>query len=264
MIRYTTAAINDGKTGLTLAQVRAAAPSVFSTRAHSKMSERYTFISTAKLIEPLLENGFQIASARQRAVSARDPKYTRHELRLRPTMVKPMVGDTFPEVIIQNSHDGQSRLGLAGGLFRLVCSNGMVTGIASMFICERHTGDREKMLEAAYAIVKRTSSLSPIVERMAKIVLNDKQMAAFAIAAAQAAYGEDLSFDPQLLLAPRREADQRPTLWNVFNRVQENTIRGGVTFNNERRQVTTRGITHIGRSNQLNIELWNIAEKMAA
>jgi hypothetical protein len=264
MIRYTPA-VRSTTTPLTLEQVRSAAPSIFSTRPHSKMSERYAFVSTAKLIEPLLKDGFTLSSARQRAASARDPKFTRHELRLRPENVKPMVGDTFPEVIISNSHDGQSRLVLRGGLYRLVCSNGLVTGVAAVSLAERHVGDRNAIIEAALQVVSKTSSLRKIVESMTKVTLTDKQQASFAIEAAKLAYEGQPSFDPQLLLGSRREADTATNVWAVYNRVQENLIRGGIQFQTPQgRRVTTRGISHIGRSNELNVGLWDLAEKLAA
>lgn len=263
MIRYTPAN-RSAEAPLTLDQVRAAAPSVFSTRPHSKMSERYAFVSTAKLIEPLLKNGFTLSSARQRAASARDPKFTRHELRLRTSNARPMVGDTFPEVIISNSHDGQSRLILRGGLYRLVCSNGLVTGVSAVSMSERHVGDRDAIVEAAHQVASKASSLRKLVEAMTKVTLTEKQQASFAIEAAQLAYGVP-TYNPQLLLASRREADTATNVWAVYNRVQENLIRGGLQFQTPQgRRVTTRGISHIGRSNELNVSLWDLAEKLAA
>lgn len=257
MIRYNAAA----GTSLNLQQIKAAAPSAFATRAHSKMSDRYVFVPTVKMIEPLLEKEFNCTLARQRASSKRDPKFTRHELRLRPVNAKPMVGDTFPEVIIQNSHDGQSKLVLSGGLFRLVCTNGLTVGVQALSLIQRHAGDRKEIFDAAYDVIRRTSELRPLVEQMSKLTLSEKGIAKFANAAAAAAYeGEQVPYDPQLLLASRRPEDSGNTLWQVYNRVQENLIRGGVQFQGERRRVTTRGITHIGRSSELNRQLWDIAE----
>lgn len=254
--------------GLSLEQVRKAAPSVFAKHPSPKMSDRYAFVPTVDLLEPLLEKGFIITHASQRATRARDPNYTRHMLRLRLAEVKPVVGDVFPEVVITNSHDGQSRHILNGGLFRLVCSNGMVTGFAASTVSFKHRGDAEALFAQSMEAVENSAKLKPVIKQMIKHEMTDQQIALFANAAAQIAY-EEPSFEPKLLLEVRREQDAGNTLWKVFSRVQENVTRGGVHFVSRAsgRAFTTRGITHIGRTVDFNQRLWQLAEdqlKLAA
>jgi Domain of unknown function (DUF932) len=72
----------------------------------------------------------------------------------------------------------------------------------------------------------------------------------------------------QLLITPRRSADSGNDLWHTFNRVQENTIRGGITAwgrdaNNQRRRTTTREVKGIDQDVKLNRALWMLTEKMA-
>jgi hypothetical protein len=73
---------------------------------------------------------------------------------------------------------------------------------------------------------------------------------------------------PEQLLLARRPADQGDDLWRVFNRVQENATKGGLTAigrdsRNRPRRSTTRGVHGIDGDLKLNRALWMLAAKMA-
>jgi hypothetical protein len=257
-----------------LEKFRASVPSLFAASPSPKMSERYAFVSTAELLAPLLDKGgYEVTAANQRATrrSGRDPRFTRHMVRVRPATAKPMVGDVLPEVVITNSHDGQSRFGVYGGLFRLVCSNGLVIGVpgASAHGSFIHLGDPSKIIDAAKKAIGLAERSIETVRAMMKKNLNAKAQVKFATVAATIAYGqEDVGrFSPELLLAARRDEDKGDNVWVLFNRIQENIVRGGVKFvsaNGSNRSFQTRGLTHIGRTMDFNIDLWNAAEKLVA
>jgi hypothetical protein len=249
-----------------LADVKKSIPSIFATRAHSKMSTRYAFISSAQIIDVLVkEHNFQVVSAVQRSARRRDPRFTRHMITLRPKNAKLIRGEAIPQLVFTNSHDGQSKFQLAGGLYRVLCENGLVTSIADDVCIKTHLGDPKVIIEAALAVVARVGKIEPVMAKMMKKKLDAKQVAGFAIKAAKIAYDEPLSFDPQLLLAARRVEDEANTVWTVFNRIQENIVRGGIEFKSKAsgRQFSTRGLTHIGRSIDMNRQLWAVAEKLA-
>jgi len=58
--------------------------------------------------------------------------------------------------------------------------------------------------------------------------------------------------------------DREPSLWNTFNVVQENLVRGGLaTFNSStRRRGQTREVASIDGNTSLNRALWILAEEM--
>ena len=71
------------------------------------------------------------------------------------------------------------------------------------------------------------------------------------------------------MLTVRRAGDAGADLWTTFNRVQENTIRGGLSAwgrdaHNRRRRVTTREVNGIDQDVKLNRALWLLGERMAA
>ena len=67
------------------------------------------------------------------------------------------------------------------------------------------------------------------------------------------------------LLERRRDADKRASLWNVFNVVQENIMRGGLegkTANG--RKTKTRGLNNVRAIVNKNKDLWELAEQTYA
>lgn len=244
-------------------------PSLFATNAHPKMSDRYTFLSTADVIEPLLKEGYICTQATQRATRAgkRDPKFTRHMVRLRAAKVKPAVGDIFPEVIITNSHDGQCTWRMHGGATRLACLNGMTTSIAQFKgITVAHRGELESILDQIRVAIDTSAEIIPMFERMADKKMSQRSQLNFAQKAAELVW-ESPDFDTRVLLASRRPADEGDSVLLVYQRVQENLIRGGVAIQHttgQARPAVTRGITHIGRGIDVNLGLWQMAHRLVA
>lgn len=81
-------------------------------------------------------------------------------------------------------------------------------------------------------------------------------------------YGEEESpVRPDQIIAPRRREDAGQSLWQTFNVIQENLIRGGLdgrrqTSDGRIRRSTTRPINGIDQNVGLNRALWTLAEGM--
>src|ERR1035438_3281167 len=121
--------INRHQSPLTLDEFARRAPSALATRPYDAMSAKYTYVPTLGVIEAMIKAGFQPFSAvqsRTRIVGKGD--FTKHMLRFRHQDMSRTcaVGDVIPEVVLINPHDGTSAYKLIAGLYRLVCSNGMM------------------------------------------------------------------------------------------------------------------------------------------
>ena len=81
----------------------------------------------------------------------------------------------------------------------------------------------------------------------------------FAADARQLRWGKDSTVAPQDLLQSRRREDDGSDLWSIYNRVQENLMRGGFSSPTSRRRV--REISNIKLSNSINEGLWDLAEQ---
>ncbi|MNE88751.1 hypothetical protein D3C80_1860850 [compost metagenome] len=101
---------------------------------------------------------------------------------------------------------------------------------------------------------------------MKQIQLRPEEQEAFAMAAL--AYRYDPSegpapVTPSQLLRARRSEDRSSDLWTTFNRVQENTIKGGLSGRNKQgRRTTTRAVNGIDQDVKLNRALWVLAQAL--
>jgi len=263
-------------TPLTMDQLRQLVPSAFATQAHESRSARYAYIPTSAVIEGLMKEGFQPFKATQgRSRIEGKTEYTKHMIRFRHASQNNIqVGDSVPEVVMVNSHDGTSQYELMAGIFRLICLNGAVVSestIGSLKV--PHKGDVvSKVIEGSFEIIDGSRQALNVVTEWKALQLTDGERKAFAEVAhdlrfADAEGVKTTPIKPEQLLEARRAADQGNDLWVTFNRIQENVIRGGlhgtVVENGSSRRVTTREVKGIDADVKLNKALWTLTQKMA-
>jgi hypothetical protein len=248
--------------------LRERVPAVFAHGAHARTSSSYTFISTAHVLEALKLAGFEPVEARQ-ATRARSPLHARHLIRLRRRFETIELRDAIPEIVFLNSHDGTSAYQLRVGLFRVVCTNGLIVS-AGVFPTwrVRHRGDVvADVVAAALEISERFDLLAASVERMERTSLDRLQQLDFAAEALTLRFPKDLhgGLQASQLLVPRRAEDAGNDLWRTFNVVQENILRGGLVRRSATNRLTrTRRITAIKEDVRLNSGLWDLALARAA
>lgn len=239
-------------------------PSVFGENKHASRSEKYTFIPTITLLENLQREGFQPFFACQSRV--RDPdrrEHTKHMLRLRRT--GQINGQQVPEIIILNSHGGESSFQLLPGIFRSVCTNSLVCGQSFGEIRVPHRGNVvEKVIEGAYEVLGIFDKAEEKRGAMESLLLPPPAQQAFARAALTYRFGEDHQpVTASQILTPRRYEDRQDDLWSVFNRCQENLLKGGLPGRTAKgKRSHTRAVNGIDGDIKLNRALWVMAEQM--
>src|SRR5262245_49368519 len=157
--------------GLSDAVIREIAPSVFATEARDDRSARYSFLDTAGFMSGMRDNGFLPVHVAQSGIRAKKGEllervehrqnHTMHFLRFRylgamsaAMQALAREGEHF-EVVIINSHGGESGWQILPGLFRGVCQNGLISGSALDDIRIRHSGNAvNKVLEGAHSILR--------------------------------------------------------------------------------------------------------------
>jgi hypothetical protein len=255
---------------LALEQIGKAAPSVMAGDKHGSRSDRYTYIPTIDVLRGLQREGFEPFEVRQGGSGDVEKRaFTKHMIRMRQRG-SVMVGDSFREIILINSHDGTSSYQLMAGLFRLVCSNGLIIGEGDLRgVRIPHKGDIvSEVIEGAYTIVDETQQIDARVNDMRALALRPAEQEAFAEAAASLRWDDAAPVQPRQLLAPRRADDQGADMWRTFNRVQENLERGGVSYvqrDQQGRRIArreTRPVQSIDGSVSLNRALWTLAQRM--
>ncbi len=259
-------------------QMRNAAPSIFAAGKHVSRSERYTYIPTIDVLHGLRREGFEpfmVAQGSSRVEGKAD--YTKHMLRLRHRGDN-RDGNTSRteanEIILINSHDGASSYQMMGGMLRFVCCNGLVIGDVMQDIRIPHKGDiRGEVIEGAFKVLEGFGQAEDSAWAMKQTCLSMEEENAYATAALALRFGEQaVEMGGGHIPAPvtasqlsdaRRPEDIGPSLWNVFQRVSENVMRGGLPARTAQgRRARTRPIANIDRGVSLNRALWMLAEEM--
>ena len=248
-------------------QLRQVAPSIFAEAAHDSRSARYTYIPTSTILDGLRKEGFQpfaVTQTRVRDEGKRD--FTKHMLRLRHAS---QIADTEAnEIILLNSHDGTSSYQMLAGMFRFVCSNGLVCGNAVSDVRVPHKGQiMDNVIEGAYDVLDGFGLVRELRDDMRAISLRPAEAEIFARTALTLKYEPDpvkpAPITESQILAPRRNADTGTDLWTTFNRVQENLVRGGLPARNAAgRRTRTREVQGIDQSVKINRALWLLADEM--
>ncbi len=254
-------------TPLTNEQLFRIAPSIFATEKHESRSDRYTYIPTSEVLAGLRKEGFQpfmVAQAKSRIEGKSE--FTKHMLRLRPD--GQLQSQEAYEIILINSHDGTSSYQMLGGVLRFVCQNGCVTGDIIEDIRVPHRGNiTENVIDAAYKIVDDFGAVEESIDNMKSTRLAPLEAKALAEAALSLKYisRDDAPIVPAQLLTTRRHEDRgKDDLWNAFNRIQENLLKGGLQGKTVLgRRTTTREVTAIDTNIKLNRALWILSERMA-
>lgn len=246
-------------------QIHRVAPSIFAETPHQSRSDKYSYIPTVAVLTELRKEGFQpfmVTQTRTRREDRRD--FTKHMIRLRHA--SQINGAEANEIILLNSHDGTSSYQMLAGMFRFVCSNGLVCGDTVADIRIPHKGDvASQVIEGAFEVLDGFDRVKESRDAMRSVVLDDGEAEVFARAALA------LKYDPtddkpapvteSQILMPRRFDDRRPDLWSVFNRAQENLTKGGLrgrSANGRRQQ--TRAVQGIDSDVRLNRSLWLLAD----
>jgi hypothetical protein len=224
----------------------------------------YEFIPTTTIVRMMGEGGWKPYWVRETRTVVRDG-FQKHLIRFRKENFELVRGEILPEILVGNSHDGTSSFFIKAGLFRTVCENGLVV-IDSEWSSFRipHLGfGLEKAKEAVGMIIDGFPRVLKWIKKFKELNMEKGEVSEFGTRAIVMKYGKDKTeyYDVKSLVQPRRLEDEVPTLWNVYNRIQEGMVKGGkFRFGRKGELIKTRPITEIKENMRVNQELWGMAE----
>ena len=266
--------------GLSLDRIQATCPSVFAEGKHESRSDRYTYIPTSEILVALRECGFLPTAAMQAGsrIEGRET-HTKHLLRLRHQDDLGSAKPDVHEVVLRNSHDGTSAYDLFAGVFRVVCTNGLITGDIHDRMKVYHKGNVvTEVVESTLQLAERSEEVMDTVARMKatelttpeRLLLAEYTMKArFDLTDDEEEKGKEqtpkkvIPYQPESFLQIRRNADRGNDLYRTMNVLQENALRGGVTgldVNNKRKR--TRPVHGIGQTVEINTLVWQFAQEL--
>ena len=258
--------MNINQLPITLDQVRNIAPSVFAERPADYVSPAYNFVQTSKILELMMEAGWKIIHAKQqkvRDVSKKD--HTKHTILLRNPQFEGVrtLGGLIPTIKMFNSHNWASTFGMNAGMMRLVCGNGLlVSGPEYANFNIRHDKVMEDIMIILETFRTYVEKMFERANRWNSIQVAPAMIDEFASRAAVIRFGESATKDhANALIQVQRIEDDSPTLWNIFNTVQENAIKGGNKTGDMKRRI--RSVTNIDADREINTKLWELADEYA-
>lgn len=222
-------------------ELRKAFPAIFNTRRSTSVSEDYQFYRSEEIIDLMQDAGLRLVEVGQencRWSKKRQPHTQIHTMRFMSPDIALRdfgVGDSRPEVVVMNSHDGRRTFRAMAGVFRLVCSNGMIVSDQQFgSVVRRHFGEAN-----AFAKVKEIVADMPrVVEQVSQRIADwssldlskDAQIALARMMMRQktpnGATRAPEWLQPEQVLEHRRQleaprADGVRDLWTTFNVLQE-------------------------------------------
>lgn len=268
---------------LPMQRIAQLAPAVFTQTVSPDLTDRYAPVDTLKAVEILRDFGYvPVQAAQKRSRKEGSSAYAQHMVAFAHT--DSLAYADRPEIIAYNSHNGKSSLKLFGGFFRGICSNGLVAGEGfESKLRHLHTtvSNFEDLIKEVAATLP---TITDKIERMKNTKLYKNDILDFAYDAmslrwemlpeghedgsCRGAYADTRT--AYTLLSTRRYEDMDSDLWTVFNRVQENLIRGGaevVSFTDKNKYGkyrSSRPVGSVDESIRVNRGLWDITEKVMA
>ncbi len=170
-----------------------AAPSIFATAPREDVSKRYSFIPTIDVVEGMRDIGWFPVEAKQTNVRNKSNiDTTKHMIRFQNPDIKPHGYDgLIPEAILRNAHDRTSAYNFSGGLYRALCSNGLVTCDERFGEINIHhtTKSIEQVIAACFELAAHIPNIMDRIEEMRTIELTLEQQIIFAKSALRFKYG---------------------------------------------------------------------------
>lgn len=262
---------------LTNQEIAARCPQVFTNTYSNARTQKYGQLTTLNVIDALRSEGFEVTSAFAQKSSRLAPStgidttnpHHKHCVRLshRDFLDTLDPADERPEIVIVNSHDGTSSFRIMAGIFRLVCSNGLIVATdktADHRICHWKTHSLNEVITCALNVAEQAKESYEVIEQMKATNLTDRQQKEYAKKAAEIRLSYNKGSKPQytenLLIPHRHEDNLTPSLWRTYNVVQENCIKGGQLVGSR----VLRPLTNVSQNVEVNRKLWNEAVALIA
>jgi hypothetical protein len=254
---------------LTNDELLAQAPALFTEEPHYDVSDKYHFIPTIDVIEEIRANNWYPVRVSEASVRDSDKEgYQQHLVKFRhfDDLLHPQ--ENAVELLLFNSHDRSKSFTISAGIYRFVCSNGLVIA-DSVFESYKikHLGDRvNDVANAVDSITAIKPKLMNTIQKLESIELSALEKESFAKSSIPLRFDKHLQVNHTDLLVPHRDEDTKDDLYTTLNVIQENLLRGNISGVNKEtgRRFTSKEIKSISKDVEVNQGLWDIAERIAS
>ena len=222
---------------LTKEQIKNSAPLIFADApTNPDVSNKYLFVNTETIIDDLAKlNWLPVQAAQRKARKKEGTIFSKHMVAFQNPDIKITSkdgDDAYPRILLTNSHDGMQAFKFSVGIFRLVCSNGLVIADEQFSDFKiKHKGYtfgelRNVVKQAVEDLPNRVQVMNDMKNR----ILSEEEKRKLALDAMLIRAGvKTLNYDEETIediLEPKRKADEGDDLWRVFNVIQEKITQG--------------------------------------
>jgi hypothetical protein len=228
---------------LTKDQLKDKCPLAFAEApTNPDVSGKYLFVNTETIVDDLDKLGWKPVQAAQRKSRGKETIFSKHMVAFQNPDIKIKGSDgddSFPRIIMTNSHDGMQAFKFSVGIYRLVCSNGLV--VADEEFSDFKIKHKGYTFEELRGVVNEAVADLPnrvqVLNEMKNRVLTKEEKSKLALDAmlirAGIAPGSEkakkFNYDDETIidiLDPKRKEDEGDDLWRVFNVIQEKITQG--------------------------------------
>ncbi len=222
---------------LTKDQIRNSSPLVFADApTNPDVSNKYLFVNTETIIDDLDKLGWKPVQAAQRKARKKEGTiFSKHMVAFQNPDIKITSqdgDDAYPRILLTNSHDGMQAFKFSVGIFRLVCSNGLVVADEQFSDFKiKHKGYTfAELRNVVRKAVEDLPNRVQVMNDMKNRILTEDEKRKMALDAMLIRAGvKELQYDEETItdiLDPKRDADKGDDLWRVFNVIQEKITQG--------------------------------------
>lgn len=244
-------------------------PQIFNQEKKETLSKFYVHVSTSTIVKDLENLGWDVFDVKTVKTRKSKLEYTKHLVQLFNQDITLNDGH-FPTILLTNSHDGSTSVKFEVGIFRLVCSNGLVikTKDFGTFKTRHRNYSFEILKENILELTNNIPNLIKLVEKFEQKIMSQQEIHNFAKQALLIRLESDKSINLDLLndfITPKRNEDKENNLWNVFNIFQEKLTWGEFSYNhiNKKKEIVVRKarpIKSFSLDMEMNKKLWELAE----
>ena len=222
---------------LTKDQIRNSSPLVFADApTNPDVSNKYLFVNTETIIDDLEKLGWlPVQAAQRKSRKEGGTIFSKHMVAFQNPNIKITSADgddAYPRILLTNSHDGMQSFKFSVGIFRLVCSNGLVVADEQFSDFKiKHKGYTfGELRNVVKQAVEDLPNKVQVMNDMKNRILTEDEKRKMALDAMLIRAGvKELQYDEETItdiLDPKRDADKGDDLWRVFNVIQEKITQG--------------------------------------
>lgn len=228
---------------LTKEQIKEQCPVAFeSTPTNPGVSGKYLHVNTETIIDDLGKLGWKPVGATMRKSRGKKTIFSKHMVTFQNPDIKITSSDgddAYPRIIMTNSHDGFNAFKFNVGIYRLVCSNGLVVADEefSNFRIKHKGYTFGELRNIVRQAVEDLPNKVQIMNDMRNRILTAEEKHDLAANAMLIRAGitpgskkaKEYEYDEETIqdiLEPKRDADKGDNLWLVMNVIQEKIVNG--------------------------------------